>query len=132
VICPSNPFISIDPILALRGVREALCKSAAPVVAVSPVIGGNAVKGPTAKMLRELGREVSAAEVARHYQDFLDGYVLDDADAALAKALPVPAVATKTLMLSLADREHVARVALALADHLSGGGDRSEAHRRLS
>ena len=55
IICPSNPFISIDPILALRGVREALRECAAPVIAVSPVIGGKAVKGPTAKMLRELG-----------------------------------------------------------------------------
>jgi LPPG:FO 2-phospho-L-lactate transferase len=122
VICPSNPFISIDPILALPGVREALRKCAAPVIAVSPVIGGKAVKGPTAKILHELGREVSATEVARHYQDFLDGYVLDDADATLANALPVPAVATNTLMLSLADREHVAGVALALADRLSAGG----------
>jgi LPPG:FO 2-phospho-L-lactate transferase len=123
VVCPSNPFISIDPILALRGVREALRQCAGPVIAVSPVIGGKAVKGPTAKILHELGREVSAAEIARYYEDFLDGYVLDEADAALSNALPVPAVATKTLMLSLADREHVARVALALADRLSGGGD---------
>ena len=120
IICPSNPFISIDPILALRGVREALRECAAPVIAVSPVIGGKAIKGPTAKMLRELGLEVSAAEVARHYQEFLDGYVIDDADAGFADALPVPAVATKTLMLSLADREHVAGVALALADRLAG------------
>jgi LPPG:FO 2-phospho-L-lactate transferase len=122
VICPSNPLISIDPILALRGVREALRQCAAPVIAVSPVIGGKAVKGPTAKILHELGREVSAAEIASYYEDFLDGYVLDESDAALANALPVPAVATKTLMLSLADREHVAGVALALADRLSGGG----------
>ena len=88
VICPSNPFISIDPILALRGVRDALGDCAAPVIAVSPVIGGRAVKGPTAKMLHELGLEVSAAAVARHYHDFLDGYVIDDADAGMAKALP--------------------------------------------
>jgi LPPG:FO 2-phospho-L-lactate transferase len=71
-------------------------------------------------MLHELGLEVSAAEVVRHYQEFLDGYMIDDADASLAEALPIPVVATKTLMLSLADREHVARVALALADRLAG------------
>jgi len=120
VICPSNPFISIDPILALRGVREALCDCAAPVIAVSPVIGGRAVKGPTAKMLDELGLEVSAAGVARHYQEFVDGYVIDDADAGMAKTLPIPTVATKTLMISLADREQVARTVLAMADRLSG------------
>jgi LPPG:FO 2-phospho-L-lactate transferase len=120
IICPSNPLISVDPILALHGVREALRHCAAPVIAVSPVIGGRAVKGPTAKMLRELGLEVSAAEVARRYQEFLDGYVIDDADSSLSEALPMPVVATKTLMLSLADREHVARVALALADRMVG------------
>jgi LPPG:FO 2-phospho-L-lactate transferase len=123
VICPSNPFISVDPILALRGVRQALRDCAAPVIAVSPVIGGKAVKGPTAKMMGELGLEVSAAEVARHYREFLDGCVIDDADAGIAKALSVPTAATKTLMLSLADREHVARTVLALADHLSDSGD---------
>jgi LPPG:FO 2-phospho-L-lactate transferase len=120
VICPSNPFISIDPILALRGVRDALDDCAAPVIAVSPVIGGRAVKGPTAKMLHELGLEVSAAAVARHYHDFLDGYVIDDADAGMAKALPIPTVVAKTLMLSLADRERVASKVLAMADRLSG------------
>jgi LPPG:FO 2-phospho-L-lactate transferase len=120
VVCPSNPFISIDPILALRGVREALCDCAAPVIAVSPVIGGRAVKGPTAKMLRELGLEVSAAEVARHYREFLDGYIIDDADAGMAEAFPIPTVVAKTLMLSLADRERVASTVLAMADRLSG------------
>jgi LPPG:FO 2-phospho-L-lactate transferase len=122
VICPSNPFISIDPILALRGVREALSDCGAPIVAVSPVIGGRAVKGPTAKMLHELGLEVSAVEVARHYREFLDGYVIDDADAGMAKALPIPTVVAKTLMLSLADRERVASTVLAMADRLSGAG----------
>jgi len=122
VICPSNPFISIDPILALSGVRQALRDCAAPVIAVSPVIGGKAIKGPTAKMLHELGLEVSAAEVARHYQEFLDGYVIDDADAGMAKALSIPTVVAKTLMLSLADRERVATTALAMADRLSGAG----------
>ena len=122
VICPSNPLISIDPILALSGVRQALRDCAAPVIAVSPVIGGKAVKGPTAKMLHELGLEVSAAEVARHYQEFLDGYVIDDADAGMVKALSIPTVVAKTLMLSLADRERVATTALAMADRLSGAG----------
>jgi len=74
-------------------------------------------------MMGELGLEVSAAEVARHYREFLDGCVIDDADAGIAKALSVPTAATKTLMLSLADREHVARTVLALADRLSDSSD---------
>ena len=75
VICPSNPFISIEPILAIPGMREAIARCDAPVVAVSPIIGGRAVKGPTAKMMAELGLAVNAASVARRYGDLLDGYV---------------------------------------------------------
>ena len=81
VICPSNPFLSIDPILSLPGVREALRACRAPVVAVSPIIGGKAVKGPTAKIMAELGLPVGAAAVARHYEDILDIYIADEADA---------------------------------------------------
>ena len=81
MICPSNPFISIEPILAVPGMRAALAGCGAPVVAVSPIIGGRAVKGPTAKMMQELGMPPSAAAVAQRYGDLLDGYVLDTADA---------------------------------------------------
>ena len=79
VICPSNPFISIEPILAVPGMRAALAGCGAPVVAVSPIIGGQAVKGPTAKMMQELGLPVSAASAAARYGDLLDGYVVDTA-----------------------------------------------------
>src|SRR5581483_3330238 len=82
LICPSNPFISIGPILAVPAIRSALAARAAPAVAVAPIIGGRAVKGPTAKMMAELGLEPSAVAVARYYGDLLDGYVLDEADAA--------------------------------------------------
>jgi LPPG:FO 2-phospho-L-lactate transferase len=116
VVCPSNPFISIEPILALPGVRAALQACAAPVVAVSPIIGGRAVKGPTAKMMQELGLEVSAAAVARRYGDLIDGYVLDHADAASAGGLAVPVTLTQTLMRTLSDREALARAVLATAD----------------
>ena len=75
VICPSNPFISIEPILAVPGMREAIATCDAPVVAVSPIIGGRAVKGPTAKMMTELGLAVNAASAALRYGDLLDGYV---------------------------------------------------------
>jgi LPPG:FO 2-phospho-L-lactate transferase len=115
VICPSNPFISIDPILALSGVRDALRACPAPVVAVSPIIGGKAVKGPTAKMMTELGLPVGAAAVARHYGDILDHYVADETDANEVGDLETPVTLTRTLMVSLEDREALARVVLEAA-----------------
>ena len=120
VICPSNPFVSIETIMALPGVRQALRDCEAPVIAVAPVIGAKAVKGPTAKMMQELGLEVSAAAVARLYEDFLDGYVVDHADAALTASLDMRTVATEALLISLADRENLARAVLQPADRLSG------------
>ena len=118
VICPSNPFISVDPILTLPGVRAALRECQAPVVAVSPIIGGKAVKGPTAKMMAELGLPVDAATVARHYRDFLDLYIADEEDAASVAGLEMPVVLTRTLMQSLDDRESLARTVLAAADRI--------------
>lgn len=120
VICPSNPFISIEPILALPGVRQALSTCTAPIVAVAPIIGGKAVKGPTAKMLRELGLEVSAEAVAKRYGNLLDGYVVDNVDASVAASLSVPTIATNALMVSLADRELLAKAVLSFADELAG------------
>ncbi len=116
VICPSNPFISIDPILSLPGIRKALRECAAPVVAVSPIIGGRAVKGPTAKMMTELGLPVGAAAVASHYGDILDLFVADEADAAEVHGLGVPVASAHTLMQSLADREALACSVLTAAD----------------
>lgn len=116
VICPSNPFISIDPILAVPDVREALQQCPAPVVAVSPIVAGQAVKGPTAKMMAELGLPVDAATPARHYGDFLDLYIADEADAAAVRELDLPVLLAPTLMQSLADREALARTVLAAAD----------------
>ena len=118
VICPSNPFISIDPILAVPGVRAALRHCRAPIIAVSPIIGGKAVKGPTAKMMAELGLPVDAAAVAHHYRDFLNLYIADEEDAAAVAGLEIPVVLTRTLMQSLADREALARAVLAAADRL--------------
>jgi LPPG:FO 2-phospho-L-lactate transferase len=119
VICPSNPFISIEPILAVPGVREALRACVAPVVAVAPIVGDQAVKGPTAKMMRELRLKVSAETVAERYADLLDGYVIDDGDAPLLTTLPIPTIAAKAVMVSLADREQLAKMTLALADDIS-------------
>jgi LPPG:FO 2-phospho-L-lactate transferase len=119
VICPSNPFISIDPILALPGVRAALRACRAPVVAVTPLIGGKAVKGPTAKMMAELGLPVEAAAVARHYADFLGCFLADVADAAALRDLGMPVTFTQTLMTTLAEREALARAVLEAADRAS-------------
>jgi LPPG:FO 2-phospho-L-lactate transferase len=118
VICPSNPFLSIDPMLALPAVREAFAACPAPVVAVSPIIGGRAVKGPTAKMMRELGLSVTAATVARHYGDLLDGYLVDHRDAGTLACPGLEVASAATLMTTLADREALAREALAFADLL--------------
>jgi len=124
VICPSNPFISIDPILALPEMRAALKAAYAPVIAVSPIIAGRAVKGPTAKMMAELGVVCDARSVAMHYGNVLDGYVVEVADSDLSGRLDVPVLATPTLMRSLADREALANAVLGLAAALSAAPPR--------
>jgi LPPG:FO 2-phospho-L-lactate transferase len=119
IVCPSNPFISVEPILAIPGMRDTIKASGAPVVAVSPIIGGQAVKGPTAKMMRELGLEASAAGVAARYGDLLDGYIVDHADADGIGNISARVTIAKTLMTSLQDRETLARVTLDAADALA-------------
>jgi LPPG:FO 2-phospho-L-lactate transferase len=119
IICPSNPFISIDPILALPDLRAALAATAAPVIAVSPIIAGQAVKGPTAKMMTELGLCVDPLTVATHYRGLIDGYVMDDADSQMAAMLDLPVETTRTLMQNLADREVLARTVLAIAERIA-------------
>jgi LPPG:FO 2-phospho-L-lactate transferase len=111
IICPSNPFISIGPILAVPGIREALVQSAAAIAAVSPIVGGRAIKGPAATMLRDLGFEVSAVAVARMYSEFATVFVLDRADAALAsqvEAMGMRAIVTNTIMESQDDKKALA------------------------
>jgi LPPG:FO 2-phospho-L-lactate transferase len=115
VICPSNPFLSIGPILSLPEMQRALQTCAAPVIAVSPIIGGRAIKGPTAKIMAELGLPVGAPAVARHYADILDVYVADRADADEVAGLGIPVALTETLMLTLEDRDNLARAVLAAA-----------------
>jgi LPPG:FO 2-phospho-L-lactate transferase len=103
----------------MSGMRDAIKASGAPVVAVSPIIGGQAVKGPTAKMMRELGLEASAAGVAARYGDLLDGYIVDHADADAIGNIGARVTIAKTLMASLHDREALARVTLDAADALA-------------
>lgn len=118
VICPSNPFVSVDPMLALPGFRDALRAAAAPVVAVSPIVGGAAIKGPTAKMMRELAVPTSAVQVAAHYGDLLDGFVLDERDAALAARIGLPTDVTRTVMVTLDDRIRLAEAVLSFIGRL--------------
>jgi LPPG:FO 2-phospho-L-lactate transferase len=119
VICPSNPFISVEPILAVPGMRQALSSSHAPVIAVSPIIGGRAVKGPTAKIMAELGLRPTAAAVAEHYGDLLDGYVMDLGDAEESVHMAPKVTLARTLMTNLAEREELARVVLEAAKALA-------------
>lgn len=120
IVCPSNPYLSIDPILAVPGVRSALEGLAAPVVAVSPIVGGAAIKGPTAKLMAELGHEPSTTTVARHYRGLISGLVIDDVDADAAEAIGALGIrtrATASIMHDDAERERLARETLAfLAD----------------
>jgi LPPG:FO 2-phospho-L-lactate transferase len=118
VICPSNPFISIEPILALPGLRAAIADCAAPVIAVSPIIGGKAVKGPTAKLMTELGLHPSAVAVAQRYGDLLDGYVVDHADTSEIMGMRPKVTLAQTLMRTLEEREGLARVVLSAAAKL--------------
>jgi LPPG:FO 2-phospho-L-lactate transferase len=120
IICPSNPFISIAPMLAVPGMYEAVARAPAPVLAVSPIIGGRAVKGPIAKMMAELGLDVSATAVAQLYEGLIDAYVLDRTDAGEAEALGIPVTMAHTLMVTMEDREALARQVLASADAVAG------------
>ena len=118
VIAPSNPFVSITPLLLVQGVRQTLARAPGKRVAVSPIIAGAAVKGPAALMLESLGYEVTATAVARLYQGLIDLFVVDTADEALLpdiRALGMDAVATDTMMTGDEGRERVARNVLAAA-----------------
>jgi LPPG:FO 2-phospho-L-lactate transferase len=113
IFCPSNPFVSIDPILNLPGVRNLIAHTTS--LAVSPIIGGSAVKGPAAKMFNELGIEPSSVAVAKHYQNLLTGFVLDQVDQALQpqiQALGLTACDMPSLMPTLPERIRVAQAVL--------------------
>jgi LPPG:FO 2-phospho-L-lactate transferase len=115
IVCPSNPFISIGPILSVPGIREALRRTHAKAVAVSPIVCGRAVKGPTGEMLHQLGHETSAVGVAAIYADFLDAFVLDDRDEALCariSAMGLKVRTTETIMESMESRIALAGAAM--------------------
>jgi LPPG:FO 2-phospho-L-lactate transferase len=118
IICPSNPFVSIGPMLALPALRTALELVRAPVLAVTPIVGGKAIKGPAAKMLEELGLPVSAESVARYYDGLLDAFISDDTDPVLQGPAGIQMLRAPTLMTSIEARTRLARDVLAAADAL--------------
>ncbi|HKR89872.1 MAG TPA: 2-phospho-L-lactate transferase [Phenylobacterium sp.] len=118
IVCPSNPYLSIDPLLALPGVRERIAGLAVPRVAVSPIVAGQAIKGPTAKLMSELGADVDVTGVARHYRGLIDILIVDEADRASAAQiadLGMTAVVAPSVMRSDADRVALAAATLAAA-----------------
>ena len=118
VFCPSNPVVSVDPVLAVQGVRQAIERFPGPRVAVSPIVGGRAVRGPAAKMMAELGEDSTAAGVARRYAGLADALIIDECDARLAGAVEAEGMAARvapTVMTSDVDKTVLAQTALRAA-----------------
>lgn len=118
IFCPSNPFLSIDPILSIPELRRRLQATSAPKVAVSPIVGGQAIKGPAAKMMREMGLVISPLTVAEYYADLLDGFVLDEQDAGVSEELALPVLVTQTIMTDLESKQRLAAEVLGFAAQL--------------
>jgi LPPG:FO 2-phospho-L-lactate transferase len=115
ILCPSNPFISIGPILSVPGIRAALRGRRDRVIGISPIVGGRALKGPAARMMKSMGLRSSALEIAKLYADFMGVFVLDEADrkhAAEVESLGVRAVVTKTIMTGAREKKKLARVVM--------------------
>jgi LPPG:FO 2-phospho-L-lactate transferase len=121
VLCPSNPFVSIDPILSVPGFKRLLQQSRAPIVAVSPIVAGAAIKGPAAKMFQQMGLECSAYGVAKYYRGLIDGVVIDESDESLAKSireLGIDVAIEATIMKSDDDKANLAQKTLAFAERV--------------
>lgn len=115
IICPSNPFLSVDPILAVPGLREAITACRAPVIAVSPIVAGAALKGPTAKIMEEMALPQTAATVAAHYGDLIDGFIIDHSDRELLAEIATDRLrvtSAQSVMVTLDDKINLAHTAL--------------------
>jgi LPPG:FO 2-phospho-L-lactate transferase len=124
IITPSNPWLSIDPILSLSDIRSAIASATAPVIAVSPIVGGRAIKGPTAKLMKEIGIDVSVLGIAGHYRDIVDGLIIDIEDSAhraAIEAMGMQVEITNTIMRTLEDKSALATTVLRFAAELRDG-----------
>jgi len=121
IICPSNPYLSIDPILAVPGIRNEMKRRGLPVVAVSPIIAGRAIKGPTAKIMDELRIKPTSGSIAQHYSSLIDGLLVDHVDAEDATDIATTVHTAPTLMTDLESRIRLARETLAFAGRLAAG-----------
>lgn len=119
VFCPSNPYLSIDPILSVPGMRQTLRRLPVPKIAVSPIVSGRAIKGPAAKIMKEMGLMSSPLTVVDRYDDILNGFVLDQADGALRRSINMPTLVTDTIMTDLASKTQLAAETLAFAQRLT-------------
>lgn len=115
VICPSNPYVSVDPVLSVGSLREQLIDTSIPILAVSPIVGNTAIKGPAAKMMRELGLQGSVIEIARHYQDLIGVLVVDSSDSAHAheiESMGISVVVTNTIMTDFDSKKSLAQTCI--------------------
>jgi LPPG:FO 2-phospho-L-lactate transferase len=121
LIAPSNPFVSIDPILNVYPIREMVMDLPEVIIAVSPIIGDSAVKGPAAKMMKEMGMTVSATAVAEYYGDLIDGFVYDSSDPTPVELAETAVLRTNTLMITSQDRRRVAQEIMTFAQQIIAG-----------
>jgi LPPG:FO 2-phospho-L-lactate transferase len=129
ILCPSNPIVSIGPILAVPGMREILRAVQAPIVAVSPIVAGQALRGPADQMLLGLGYEASSVAIAEIYKDIVDGLVIDRLDSAETeriRALSLEVLVTDTIMTDTRDRERLAGEVLRFAAELRTDKNRGQ------
>ena len=123
IVCPSNPIVSIGPILAVKEVRKTLRETRSKIVAISPIVGGATIKGPADKLMRGLGHEVSAYGVAFLYRDFLDAFIMDETDTAYksrVEKLGIRAVTTNTIMRTPQDKVKLAQLTLETLEEMEG------------
>ena len=122
VICPSNPYLSIDPILSIEKIRQSIAESKRPRVAVSPIINGQSVKGPTTKIMGELGLETNVLTIAQHYKDYIDGIVIDTSDqdyAGQIESMGIQVKLSEIMMNNDDDKKRVAEDVIHFIDHIS-------------
>ena len=118
IFCPSNPYLSIDPILSIKEIKSYIQSSSTPVIAVSPIVAGKALRGPTAKIMNEMGIPISVTSVAQHYQALIDGLIIDERDKIMAseiQSMGIEVEVTNTIMKTNADKIQLAQDLIAFS-----------------